>query len=170
MRIPLVIMALVCCLAAASYAATTPGTIVTVSASVSYYDSAGIAMPQQSSNPKSVLVVAKDPENTVYLTIKSLYQGPSTIGRTIKLVGEITTDANGLIWISDGSNILENSSDGKLTGRKLYCRVAPDFLSSSSVVSNKTGRIVIAGISQVDTDNIPVIIPSGDSDIQDLPL
>ncbi|MEN6519835.1 MAG: hypothetical protein ABFD46_01600 [Armatimonadota bacterium] len=169
MRILLVIMALVC-LTAVSYAETAPGTIVTVSASVSYYDSAGNAMPQQSSNLKSVLVVAKDPENTVYLTIKSLYQGPSTVGRTIKLAGEITTDANGLIWISDGSNILETGTDGKYVGRRLYCRVATDFLSSPSIASNQTGRIVITGISQVDTDGIPVVIPSGDNNIQDLPL
>lgn len=167
MRILLVIVTLAC-FTAASHAATVPGTIVTVFASVSYHDSTGNAMPEQSSNPQSILVVAKDPANTVYLTIKSLYQGPTTLGRTIKLVGEITTDANGVSWISDGSTVTEKDQNGKPVGRKLYCRVSSVFLSSTSIASAQTGRIIVTGISQTDTDGTPVVIPSGDSDIQDL--
>lgn len=167
MRILLAIAALACFTSAVN-AATEPGTILTTTANVSYSDSFGKAMPQQSSNPMSILVVAKDPPKPVYLTIKSLYSGPSTVGRTVKVVGELTTDKNGDTWISDGSVVIEYDQTGKPVGRKLYCKVASVFLSPSSITPAPSDRMIVTGISQVDSDGAPVVIPSGDHEIEGL--
>jgi len=167
MRILLAIVALAC-LTAAVHAATEPGTILTTTASVSYCDSTGCAMPMQSSNPLSVLVIAKDPPKPVYLTIKSLHFGPSTVGRTVKVVGKLTKDENGDTWISDGSVAIEYDQTGKRIGRKLYCKVASVFLSPSTITPAPSGSTIVTGISQVDSDGTPVIIPSSDNEIESL--
>lgn len=142
---------------------TTPGTIVTTSASVTYADISGQQMPQQTSNQADVLIIAKNPTPTVYLTLKSLYFGPKTVGRAIKLAGKITRDQNGVYWLEDGS--VKTSTGG--SANKLYCKISPTFLTPGTL-SQQTSTTVVTGISQVETDGTPIIVPEADTSLQPL--
>jgi hypothetical protein len=165
MRILLAMVVLVG-LAACVHAATPPGTIVTTSASVTYSDSAGRQMPQETSNAENVLVVSSNPDRPVLLAVRALYFGPSTVGRTVKVVGTIFTNSSGA-WLDDGSVLVEKDSTGKLVGRKLYCKVSTVFLTQGQMPAPSV-RTVLTGISQVDADGTPIIIPSTDTDLRPL--
>lgn len=160
----LVIVVTLAGFAAGLQAATTPGTIISTAASASYADSQGQQMPQEASNPSNILVVSSQPERTVMLTVRSLYFGPSTVGRTVKVVGKVFTDANGT-WVSDGSSVTEVDAGGNTTVRQLYCKVATTFLSAA-LPQNQTA--VVTGISQADGNGIAMVIPESDTHIQAL--
>jgi hypothetical protein len=151
----------------AAFAATTPGTIVTTSASFTYDDSTGQQMPQQSSDAANVLVVSKNPAPSVLLSVRSLHFGPSTVGRTIKLVGNITEDQNGTFWIDDGSVRLGKDASGNTIGQNLYCKLSPIFLTQG-LLTTQSGRTVVTGISQVETDGTPIVIPEADTSLRSL--
>jgi len=151
-------------LAAAAQASTTPGTILTTSATASYADSGGQAMPQETSNPANVLVVSANPGRTVAMAVRSIFAGPSTVGMTIKIAGNVFTDANGVTWIGDGSVSLHRDATGKRIATKLYCKVSTLFLTQRPAPA----RYVVTGISQVEADGTRVIIPSQSMDVQSL--
>lgn len=151
-------------LAVNAQSATTPGTILSSSASVSYTDSAGQAMPQQSSNTSNVLVVSASTVRPVAMNIKSLFLGPSTVGKTVKLVGTLVTDTNGT-WLDDGSVKLEKDTSGKMVSTKLRCKVSTLFLSQAPAANQ---HLVITGISQTESDGTHVVIPATDTEVSSL--
>jgi hypothetical protein len=121
-------------------------------------------MPLQSSNTSSILVVSANPGRPVMLTVRSLFQGPSTVGKTVKLAGTLVTDTAGT-WIDDGTVLMEKDQSGTVTGKKLRCKVNTLFLAQAPAPNQK---VTITGISQKDTDGTRVVIPSTDTEVQTL--
>lgn len=149
-------------LAASVQAATMPGTVICTSASATYKDSSGQTMPQTASNEENVLVVSSQPDRTVMLTVHSLYFGPSTVGRTVKVAGRVFADTNG-VWLDDGSALVEVDAAGNEFGTPLYCKLSTTFLSQAPAGNTMT---IITGVSQLDNNDVPMIIPASDAQIQ----
>lgn len=160
----LLVLAILAGLAANVQSATTPGTILSASATASYSDSAGQAMPDQLSNTSNVLVISTTPTRPVALTLRSLYSGPSTVGRTVKVVGKLSTDATST-WIEDGSVTTAKDSSGKIISSKLRCKVSTLFLSQALTANQ---QMIITGISQTESDGTHVVIPSADTEVKSL--
>lgn len=163
MRVLLTLTAVVLmCFGISTFAATQPGTIVTITADASYSDAAGTTTLGNTSNASNILVVSAKPGRPVMLTLKSLFCGPSTVGRTVKLFGRTSVDADGT-WISDGSVLATKDSSGKTVATKLRCKLSTVFLSSAPTQDQP---YIVTGISQVDATGTPVIIPSTDAEMQ----
>jgi hypothetical protein len=159
MRLEIITLA-VLMLGVGAYATTAPGTIISTCATASYTDAAGQTMPEQDSNQARVLVTSSSADRTVMLNISALYAGPSTIGRTIKVLGTVATDPNGS-YLYNGETI-DNGSGSQI---QAICRISTLFLTQRP----PAGRFMaVTGISQIDTDGTPVVIPSGDAQVQDL--
>jgi hypothetical protein len=157
MRYPTAALALLL-ISANAFAATTAGTIISTYANATYADSSGQSMPEENSNKTNVLVTPATAQNPVMLTVRALFQGPSTIGRLVKVVGRVYTDANG-VWIDDGSTIA-NTSD---TEEPVACRIATTFLGQAPAAG---GFIAVTGYSQKDASGTPVIVPDADIQLQ----
>mgnify|MGYP000892260597 CR=1 FL=1 len=165
MRILLAMVVLVSIAISAS-AATEPGTIITTSASMAYRDSTSQQMHSSTSNTENVLVVPNNPD-PVFMAVRSLYIGPSTVGRNVKLAGRIFKDTDGQYWLDDGSVLSEKDATGKSYLQKLYCKVSSVFVTESQLAAC-TDCTVVTGISQTEADGTPIIIPADDASLQSL--
>lgn len=163
MRFLIVTLALLT-LSIGAYADVTPGTIISTVASASYADAAGQPMPNENSNQMDVLVTPITSDNPVMLNIRSLYLGPSTVGRTVKVVGRITVDGNG-VWMDDGSTVPTGTTDvnGNPVQQSVYCRVATSFLSQPPTPGQ---FIAVTGYSQIDVDGKAMVVPALDDQLQ----
>lgn len=93
-----------------------PGQEIRVQAVVMCADSAGLQHPAEQSNTVRTLVAPPDNAAVYFTTIRSIFLGPSLLGRCIKLAGAVAS-TNGRLFISDGSAIPSMDRTGSPSAR-----------------------------------------------------